>query len=627
MSKKLIDWTLTVCSEVNTDFVSNPYPAPCEEITISIRISPHAPVRQVFIRGISDGVSFRIAMDTPIRKGVFDYYRADVEMDRNRLLYWFEIETADDGYYYHTCRGLQQVPPTEEHDFVIISAFRNPQWVPGAVFYQIFPDRFRNGDPSIGVAEGEYQFDGVMTSVTPWGEAPPEYEEGRCIDFYNGDLAGIEQSIPYFQELHIDALYINPIFCAKTNHRYDCTDYFHVDEHLGGDEAFASLMDKLHAAQMHAVIDVSINHTGIEHQWFQKALHEPESPEAEYYYRLSDGSFVYWFDIPTLPQLNFNSEQLCRRIWQDPDSLIRHYLEPPYSIDGWRFDVANQVGRRGPDQFCHAIWKSVRKAVKKTSPSAYIIGEHWEDPLEYLQGDQWDSAMNYFGSGRPIRGWLGELDRFLMQNWGHDPVTGRKLSAEDLQTAIEQHLTHLPNQLQFLQFNLIDSHDTPRLHHHAAIMDWQCYCGALYLLFTLPGAVSYFYGDEIGLDGHAMSVEGSRYAMEWDRSKWDMEFFTLYSRLGELRHYYRRIFAYGAFRTLFAVQDVYVCARFLEDQAIITIVNRKDYAHEHQIPVALLGAVSGVGLLDEVELSITDQLLKVMLAPKESTMILCRCES
>nr|MDA3832483.1 alpha amylase N-terminal ig-like domain-containing protein [Spirochaetales bacterium] len=410
MKPEKIHWRESVCSEVNRDFVSNPYPKRCQCINISMRTGKDAPVSDVWLRGMSDGVSFRIKMDRTSSGIRFQYYAVDVEVGRYTLAYRFEMKATSGEYVYYTSRGCQSVPPTEDADFVIIAAFSNPAWVPGAVFYQIFPDRFKNGNPEIGIRDNEYLFDGASTQVLSWDEKPPEYDEGRCLDFYNGDLAGIEKAIPHLRDFHIDAVYLNPVFSARTNHRYDCTDYFHVDEHLGGNQALISLMEKLHSCGMHAILDVSINHTGREHPWFQSAEDNPDSDEAGYYYQLSDGSFACWWDVPTLPQLNYGSEKLRGKIWKDTHALVRKFVKPPYQIDGWRFDVAGEVGRRGDDQYCHEIWQEVRKAVKQEKPRAYILGEYWEDAIDYLMGDQWDGAMNYFSSGRPIRSWLGELD-------------------------------------------------------------------------------------------------------------------------------------------------------------------------------------------------------------------------
>ncbi len=619
---RLID---SACSDVTPDFVSNVFPAEGETITIAFRADREAPVKGARLNGLMRGERFSLPLDTAEGHERFTYFRAELSMKGEGLSYHFVIE-AEDGYWYLGNRGLQRIPVAGQDEFRIITGMKYPGWVPGAVFYQIFPDRFRSGDDSIGVKPGEYRFDGTGSSVTPWGSPPPEFEIGRCVDFYNGDLYGIRDAIPHFKRLHADALYLNPIFSARTNHRYDCTDYFHVDDHLGGDAALCALTEGLHEAGMHVIIDVSINHTGTDHTWYQAASADPESREAGYYYRNPDGRFACWFDVPTLPQLNYGSEALRRTIWKDPDSLVRHYLRPPFSIDGWRFDVANEVGRRGTDQFCHEIWQGVRDAVKEEDPDSYIIGEHWEDASAYLQGDQWDGSMNYFGAGRPIRSWLGELDRFLMDNWGHDPRPGRSCSGVELQAYLEQGIRGLPNQLQFFQFNLFDSHDTPRLHHHEAIWDWERYCGALYLLFTLPGAVSYFYGDEIGIGGHPRSVEGSRYPMDWDESSWDMRFFELYSSLGALRETYRDLFAYGAFRTLLAGEDHYCCARFSAERAVITLLNREARERTFRIPTGLLGLTGCEFVMGDGVCAWEGRTLAVTLPPGRSAMLSGVCQ-
>ncbi|MGM0431107.1 MAG: alpha-amylase family glycosyl hydrolase [Spirochaetota bacterium] len=626
MRKALQQIAQSVLSEVNRDFVSNPFPRRRECITISLRVAKEAAVDDVWLRGLSDGIVFRMRMDRGKRGSLFRYYTVGIEMACQTLSYRFEIKSGQ-YYLYYTARGTQTVPPPEDADFVIIADISYPEWVAGAVFYQIIPDRFNSGDPNVGVQDDEYQFDGVSVQTVSWDEAPPEYDEGRCLDFYNGDLAGIGQSIPHFQSLGIDALYLTPIFSARTNHRYDCIDYFQVDEHLGGNSALESLMGRLHSRGIRAILDLSINHTGIEHPWFKKAYENPSSPEADYYYLQSDGTFVYWWDIPTLPKLNYGSQQLRNLMWENENALVRYYVKPPYCVDGWRFDVASEVGRWDDDQYCELVWRGVRRAVKAINPQAYILGEHWEDSTSYLQGDQWDGVMNYAGSGRPLRSWLGELDRFLMENWGHDPVKTTPYTAEQLAQALTQYICKLPNQLVFVQFNLIDSHDTPRVHHHAAVYRWNLYAGAVMLLFTLPGAVCYLYGDEVGLAGHPHSVEGARYPMQWDKKKWNMEHFQLYSALGKIRSDFRELFAFGAFCILLAQGDTLACARLYRGRAVVTVVNRSPEVSDISVPVGRIGAVSASSLLGGEEPTVSKGKLSVHLEPEQSALILCECEN
>ena len=337
-----MNWKETVHSEVNSQFTSNEYPKNGDSVSIRIRTGIESPVGRIWLRWIKDGVSSRIPM-TITRKGMnFVYYSSKILITEERLQYSFELETPK-GFYFYNRSGISAIHPVEDHDFVIIPDLDNPEWVPGAVFYQIFPDRFRKGKSELGVKTGEYQFDEGTTRELPWGTNPPEYSEGRCLDFFNGDLPGIKDSIPYLKELGVTAVYLNPIFEAKTNHRYDCTDYFHVDPHLGGDEALADLTKAFRENGIRCILDVSINHTGINHEWFRKASLDPSACENKFYYRKNDGSFLFWSDVKTLPQLNYNSDELRKVIWKNDNSLIRKFLKEPFLIDGWRFDVANEV--------------------------------------------------------------------------------------------------------------------------------------------------------------------------------------------------------------------------------------------------------------------------------------------
>ncbi len=629
-----MNWTDTIYSEVNSQFVSNPYPVFGETITVRIRFFKENPVEAVVLHAVMHGTSQRYSMreDRDGEGLFFTWYRVDIPVEAPRIQYSFELQT-EEGFYFYSQRAVTRMHQTEDNDFVIIADFDNPAWVPGAVFYQIFPDRFRKGDSSCGVRAGEYSFDGGTAKALEWGTIPPEYDEGRCLDFFNGDLAGIREAIPYFKDLGVTALYINPIFQARTNHRYDCTDYFHVDEHLGGDEALADLMHALHNAGIRAVIDVSINHTGIDHPWFVRALEDPESREAGFYYRAEDngseraesGRYVYWFDVPTLPQLNYSSGELRELLWRSEDSMVCKFLKPPFSIDGWRFDVAPQVGRYRRDQYCHDIWREVRAAAKEKNDQAYLIGEHWEDHIRYVQGDQWDGAMNFFGSGRLLRLWAGERDRFLNDNWGHSPQPGRKISAEELAEALRTRISRIPNQLAYRAFNLLDCHDTPRFHNNEDVFDWEIYRGMIMLLFLLPGAVNYYYGDEVGLAGHVHSVEGARYAMEWNPEKQRAEFLHLYRTLGRLKSSEPAL-AEGGWKILYAAGEQLVFSRFLNETGFILVLNRQETAAEILIPAAAVGAVEAVDLFSGSKGAITGGILTAELQPRQSILYRCRLD-
>ncbi len=591
--------------------------------TITAQVASNNHLRSLVCNVLADGRTHRYQMHRiPTNGTYFDRYEAIVQPPQVQpWRFYFELNT-DEGFWFYTRYGLQVFHPSETKAFQVDSSLVLADWVPQSTFYQIFVDRFKKGSPELGVKDGEYTFDGHQTKELAFGDTPLEYPQGWCLDFYNGDLQGIIDAIPHFHALGVTALYLNPIFRARTNHRYDCTDFFHVDEHLGGDKALIALIEALHAVGMRLMLDVSINHTGIDHPWFINAMKNPMSEEAGFYYRNADGSFAYWAGVHTLPQLNYASGKLRELIWKDSDSVVRRYLKPPFGIDAWRFDVGTETGRNGEHQFCHEIWHEVCKAIKETNQKTYVIGEAWEDASSYIKGDQWDSAMNYFGSGRLLRRWYGQQDTYLMSSWGHSDESAKPLTGNELSDAIDQHLYSIPDQLVYQQFNLIDSHDTARLHNHHRIFDWELYRGVIMLLFILPGTPSVYYGDEIGLDGHMYNNEGARHSMEWDETKWNRRFFQLYRDLGLLRKNHPCL-GYGGYRTLHADEETMVFVRSNRQEAVILVLNRAQTERSILINGTSLGINSVIDWIENSPLEVTDCKFTCKLAPKQSELYLC----
>jgi alpha-glucosidase len=617
------NWKNTFRSEVSPQFISPYPPLQDQDCTILAQVVSNNHLLSVVCNVLSDGRTHRYPMHRLESNGnYFDRYETIVKAPYVQpWCFYFELDT-DEGFLFYTRWGLQIFHPAETRLFRVDASLVLADWVPQSTFYQIFPDRFKKGSPELGVREGEYTFDGHQTKELAFGEKPLEYPQGWCLDFYNGDLQGIIDAIPHFSALGVTALYLNPIFRARTNHRYDCTDFFHVDEHLGGDEALIALGEALHAAGMRLMLDVSINHTGIDHPWFLTAKQDFRSEEAGFYYRQEDGSFDYWANVHTLPQLNYSSGTLQDFMWKAPDSVVRRYLKPPYGIDAWRFDVGTETGRNKEHQICHEIWREVRSAIKMTKPDAYVIGEAWEDASPYLQGDQWDSAMNYFGSGRLLRRWYGQQETYLMSNWGHSDESAEPLTGIELSDAINQHLHSIPDQLVYQQFNLIDSHDTARLHNHLRIFDWDLYRGVVMLLYVLPGTPSIYYGDEIGLDGHIFNNEGARYSMEWDEQKWDRRFIQLYRDLGMLRKNHSCI-GYGGYRILHADEETMIFARCNRQEAVILVLNRALSERSILIDGTSLGIYCAINWKENSPLEVTDCSFTCKLSPRQSELYLC----
>ncbi len=597
------NWLESVYSDGSAAFVSNPSPSLFETVTVSIRFYETALVRAVVLRSMPNGGNLWTDLQEVKREQGFVYYACPMPMAENRMRYHFCL-VADDGIYYYNQRGISTRIPEIAQDFQLLCNYAQPRWVREAVFYQIFPERFCNGEPGNDVQTGELTVGGFPTIHMDWNRKPLEYLEGRCLDFFGGDLQGIQAKIPYLKELGITALYLNPIFEAPSVHKYDCIDYFHVDSHFGGDEALANLSAALHENGMKLILDISINHTGAAHRWFNRdglyfdksvgAYNNPAAPERDFYFFHPGNYYTEWKGVHDLPTLNFTSDALRDILYRKPDSVIRKWLRPPYAIDGWRFDVADVMARNGETQLDMEVWQELRQAIREENPDAYILAEDWGDCGEHLQGDQWDSPMNYFGFGRPVRQLLGENDWF--QN---DSPTLRncrfRLSAEDFEGRVLDHLGKLPHALQECQFNLFDSHDISRLHNNPAV-PFDHWRGVVCLQFAMPGAPSVYYGDELGIDGWLGTLEGCRFPMPWGQDFPNREAYTLTQTLARLKTS-RPALQSGSFRFLYARNQTVAVARFCKAEAFVVVMTTSEAPQTITLP---LGAIGAKGILRDV---------------------------
>ncbi|ULQ59981.1 hypothetical protein K7I13_01165 [Brucepastera parasyntrophica] len=589
-------WLESVYSDGTKYFVSNPLPKRGEQVTIFIRMYEDAPVKDVIFRTKLNGVEQLISMKKARTENGLVYFSVEVTLYEDVLHYQFYLAT-DKALYYYTQLQITTYIPDETYDFKILVDYEQPEWVRSAVFYQIFPDRFYNGNPENDVKNGEYSFDGHKTQhIDNWNAVPEKYDKAFCLDFYGGDLEGIIQKIPYLKKLGITALYLNPIFYAATVHKYDCLDYFSVDPHLGGDTAFAELTKALHENGIRIILDVSINHTGIANKWFNRdgtffdksigAYNNPDAKERNYYFFGDNNSYKAWWDTETLPTLNYTSPELRDIIYGSEDSLVKKWLNPPYNIDGWRFDVADTMGRNNEIQLHHEIWPEIRKSIKSANTEAYILAEDWSDCPEFLQGDEWDSPMNYYGCARPVREFLGDCDLF---NRRHPSLRNipYKMTARDLHSRIMEHLAKLPTVIQENQFNLLDSHDVPRLHNNPAVL-FSEYRGAVIMLFTLPGGTNVYYGDEAEIDGRYEDVEGCRYPMPWNRDFEKGDYYHLYESLAHIKTG-NEAFTTGGFKILSDDNYVFAYARFTAEQLWIAVCSTDDEEREIRLPIKAFG--------------------------------------
>jgi glycosidase len=488
--------------------------------------------------------------------------------------------------------------------------FTTPAWLQGAVVYSIFPDRFRNGDPSndycrAGTTVGCPTFYGNVPALLhqTWNE-PLEDSRATGVfnrDFFGGDLQGVTEMLDHLKFIGVDAIWLTPIFKARSNHRYDTDDYLQVDPALGGDAAFAQLSSAAKARGIHLILDGVFNHTSSDSRYFDRynrypdvvgACESPGSPFRGWYeIRGTDvpcTSYTGFANLDTLPTLNDRSAAVRDFVYRGSDSVVRHWTTR--GADGWRLDVAHELS--------HPWWRDFRSAVKGYAPDAPLIGEITAGPVdatEYLFGDELDGVMNY--RFRQI------ADGFARQtSWTDSSGTIPALRPSQAAHALQAILEDYPKQAAAVSFNLIDSHDTNRVlyvltepgdNYQVATERQQL---VALLQFTFFGAPMVYYGDEAGIDAPGKAGFGDPYnraPYPWPDASGNVDTYgppadymlSWYTRLGELRHSLPGL-RIGTFTSLFANNTVFAFGRAAApNKPVIVALNKGAQPAEVAIPL------------------------------------------
>lgn len=565
-------WLETVYSDGSPYFVTNNNPKKGEPVAIFIRMSEMAPVKAVELMYRRNGQVMKKSMKKDKLVYGLQYFR-QVAISYDRVLkYTFRIITDTEIYYYDQ-RGIVKYQVDDTYAFQVVYDWMECGWVNKSCVYQVIPDRFYKGEFQGNVKDRTYQYHGVDTiEMQDWNSPVLYYKDGGCADFYGGNLYGLINKLDYLEDLGVGAIYMTPIFKSLSNHKYDTVDYYEIDPYLGGNEALKELTAKAHEKGIKVILDIALNHTGDDAIWFEQALQHRQ--EREYYFFKENGEYLAWNGILIYPKLNYNSERLREIVYRDRDAILKYWMKPPYNVDGFRFDTANETANYGDMSFHLDFWRELCSELRNEKPDTWLIGEEWHDASMYLQGDMWNGSMNYFGCARPVRQFIGQADLIDISYNGY---RNSGFSAYELIHQITHFNAKIPWQVRQMQYNLIDSHDSPRLHNDSRLSSKMREC-AILLQFALEGAFSIYYGDELSIDGRGDVAEGFRYPMPWDKEDREDGINTLYRKLNYLKRQ-EKAFQDGGLKFIEINAEILGVARFVEDKVFLIVCSKSDALH------------------------------------------------
>lgn len=437
---------------------------------------------------------------------------------------------------------------------------QTPDWVRDAIFYQIFPDRFAQ---SLTVPK--------PSNLEPWGSTPTRH------GYQGGDLIGVVERLDYLIDLGVNAIYFTPIFQSASNHRYHTHDYEKVDPMLGGNAALRRLIDEAHDRGMKIVLDGVFNHSSRGFFQFHDLLENGEdSVYGDWFLVNSFPLYAYdaeqahtygsWAGLPALPKFNIKTHAVREFLL----GVGRRWID--FGIDGWRLDVANEIE---DDEF----WREFRRRVHAGNPQAYIVGEVWNDSSHWLQGDMWDAVMNYLFTRACISFFIGEtLDVDVIRPTSLYPPGPS--GAEAFQQSINALTALYHNNINDVQMNLLDSHDTARFVTMAR-GDQSALRLATLFQMTYPGAPSVYYGDEIGLTGGHDPL--NRAAFPWRNEQWDRDLLHDFQRMIALRKRYTSL-RRGSYRSLYARNNVHAHVRHLNGESVVVALNASKSTRRIDLP-------------------------------------------
>lgn len=575
----------------------------------------------------------------------FDYYTIEITLKDQPFYYYFEVASGLLHVFYDRYGVSKE--KRKQYLFCIDPGFSTPEWAKGAVMYQILVDRFYNGDPTNDVLPGEYYYiQSQSRKMENWSDYPSALSVG---EFYGGDLEGVRQKLDYLQNLGVEVIYFNPLFVSPSNHKYDIQDYDYIDPHYGkivkdggrllpedskdnskaaryvtrvtekanleaSNRLFAELVEEIHARGMKVIMDGVFNHCGSFNKWLDRekiyhangayedgAFLSEESPYKDFF-RFKDedawpdnASYEGWWDYDTLPKLNYEgSKELYNYILR----IGAKWVSPPYNADGWRLDVAADLGHS--PEVNHQFWKDFRKAVKTANPNAIILAEHYGDPKAWLEnGDQWDTVMNYDAFMEPLTWFLTGMEK---HSDGYIPE--KKGRIEDFEGAMRHFAASFQTPQLQCAMNELSNHDHSRFLTRTNGMvgraadlgadaaergvHYGIFREAVVVQMTWPGAPTIYYGDEAGLCG--FTDPDNRRAYPWGKE--DIVMVDFHRDMIRI-HKENEAFRTGSVKFLQGEQDVLSYGRFNRKEQFVVILNNSTGKK------TLIQDVTGIGIPKE----------------------------
>ena len=472
---------------------------------------------------------------------LFTYYQVEVSVFRNRYRYYFEfIDNNDESFEYNE-RGFVnknfkyndmnsfQFPYIAEEDL-----YEEEKWLQESIIYQIFPDRFCNGDNSKNI-------EGTLS----WGKGKVNTKS-----MYGGDLRGVIEKLSYLKELGVNLIYLTPVFKSTTNHKYNTKDYFDIDPQFGTINEARELVEKAHNNGIKIIFDAVFNHSGSDFFAFKDLIkNQQQSKYKDWYFidswpvsQAKDKYYTFANGCENMPKLNTNNEEVKEYLLS-----VGEYWIKENGIDGWRLDVCDEEG--------HELCRAFRKRIKKANKNTIIIGEIMHEANSFLKGDQLDGIMNY-----PFK-------NAIIDFFGKNIINAR----EFLDIMAENRVLYMDSIIRQM-WNLIGSHDTKRIYNECEGNINKIKLAIAYQ-FLYIGVPYIYYGDEIGLDGE--DDPDNRKCMIWDEENQNKDLLNFYKMMIKLRKANKELI-YGDFEEIYCKNDLLAFKRVLKDTNILVLFNNSD---------------------------------------------------